>query len=220
MIGTLLESPAVFHTLNRVLGLLNDVNFRCLQKALSPQADDWILDVGCGTGRYARRWRCRYVGVDSNERYLAFARRQFGGRFLRGDGAQLAIRDGRVDAAFCVGVLHHLDDAAVGRMVREMLRVCRIGGTVVLLEPLAPEAGDGLLRRGLARLERGEFFRPFEALTGLLSGSVGAGLQVVRERTRPFDLGLYWARVGGAAVTQPGPAIGWRDRQGDRACAS
>jgi ubiquinone/menaquinone biosynthesis C-methylase UbiE len=195
VISRLLGSPVVFHTVNRLLTSLNDVNFRCLSRVLRPAAEDWILDVGCGTGRYAGRWTCRYVGVDADERYLAFARRQYGGRFFRGDAARLAIRDGRFDAAFCVGVLHHLDDSAVRRTVGEMMRVCQPGGTLMMVEPLAPESGDGWLRRGLARLERGEYFRPFDELTRLLSGCVGPGLRVAREHTHPFDLGLYSAQI-------------------------
>jgi ubiquinone/menaquinone biosynthesis C-methylase UbiE len=200
VIRRLLETPVVFHTLNRVLGALNDVNFRCLRQVLHPDAGSWMLDVGCGTGRYAGRWNCRYVGVDTHARYVQFATRRCGGRFLLADATRLAFRDGQFDAAFCVGVLHHLDDLSAGRMVQEMVRVCRAGGTVAMLEPLAPEPGDGCVRRGLARLERGQHFRRFEDLTQLLAGQVGPGLRVRREQTRPFALGLYWLQVPGAAT--------------------
>ena len=199
VIRRLLEAPAVFHGLNALLDRLNDANVRCLRRILAPAASSWVLDVGCGTGRYARLWGCRYLGLDTDAAYLRFARQQAGERFVLGDAARLPLAGQRFDAAFCVGVLHHCDNAQVGQIVQEMRRVTRDGGTVVLLEPLAPEPGDGWVRRGLARLERGAHFRPFERLTTLLARHLGPGLRVWREGTRPFDLGLYWMPVKTAA---------------------
>jgi ubiquinone/menaquinone biosynthesis C-methylase UbiE len=199
MIRQMLQQPAVFHRLNAVLDRFNDANLRCLRRALAPSPTGWILDIGCGTGRYAGDWRARYVGVDTDASYLCFAANRYGGRFVRGDGARLPIRDGSFDAAYCVGVLHHLDDDQVGGMAMEMMRVCRSGGTVALLEPLAPESGDGWVRTALARLERGAHLRHFDTLTALLRRSMGPALQVWCERTHPFDLGLYWVRAERAA---------------------
>ena len=195
MIRRLLESPALFHLLNSILGRLNDVNARCLRRVLQPETSSRVLDVGCGTGRYATLWGCGYVGLDTDTAYLRFARRQYGDRFVRADAARLPVADQQFDAAFCVGVLHHCDDAHVGRIVREMWRATRDGGTIVVLEPLAPEPGDAWVRRRLARLERGTHFRRFQPLTALLAQHLGSGLQTWRERTRPFDLGLYWMPV-------------------------
>jgi ubiquinone/menaquinone biosynthesis C-methylase UbiE len=200
MIRQILQQPAVFHRLNAVLDRINDANLRCLRRALAPGPAEWILDIGCGTGRYAGDWRARYVGVDTDARYLRFAASRYGGRFVRGDGARLPLRDGRFDAAYCVGVLHHLNDDQVGGMATEMLRVCRSGATVALLEPLAPESGDGWMRTALAHLERGAHLRGFDGLTVLLRRAMGPTLRVWRERTHPFDLGLYWVRVERSAV--------------------
>lgn len=88
MIRRLLESPVAFHTLNRALEAVNDVNFRRLRQVLHPHAESWMLDVGCGTGRYAGRWNCRYIGVDTDPRYVQFAAHRWGGRFLRADATR------------------------------------------------------------------------------------------------------------------------------------
>lgn len=192
MIRRLLASPAVFHMLNRILGRLNGVNVRCLTRVLQVAPSSRVLDVGCGTGRYATLWACRYVGLDTDAAYLRFAHRQYGDRFVLADAARLPVASRRFDAAFCVGVLHHCDDTQVGRIVHEMRRVTREGGTIVMLEPLAPEPGDRWVWRRLARLERGAHFRHFGLLTALLARHLGPDLQVWREPTRPFDLGLYW----------------------------
>jgi hypothetical protein len=50
-------------------------------------------------------------------------------------------------------------------MVAEMMRVCRPGGTVAMLE------------RGLTHLERGVYFRCFAVLAIPLASSVGPELQ-------------------------------------------
>ena len=198
VIRRMLESPAVFHLLNGVLGRLNDVNVRCLRRALQPKASSRVLDVGCGTGRYATLWACRYVGVDSDPAYLRFARRQYGDRFVQADAARLPVGGGTFDAVFCVGVLHHCNDAHVADILHEMRRALREGGTIVMLEPVAPEPGDGWVRKRLARLERGAHFRRFGPLTALLARHLGPDLHVWRERTRPFDLGLYRVSTGEA----------------------
>ena len=195
VIRRLLESPAVFHVLNSILVRLNDVNARCLRRVLQPEASGRVLDVGCGTGRYAALWDCRYVGLDTDAAYLRFARRQYGDHFLQADAARLPMASRRFDAVFCVGVLHHCDDDHVGGIVHEMRRTTRDGGIIVMLEPLAPEPGDAWACHALARLERGAHFRRFEPLTALLGRHLGPDLKVWRERTRPFDLGLYWMPV-------------------------
>lgn len=109
-----------------------------------------VLDVGCDSAMVTRHVapRCgRLVGVDYVPELLAGRpedRLDTGsGRptaFLAGDGRRLPFADDGFSHVYCTGVLHTLPghvDAL--RMIRELVRVCRPGGTVLLAA--LPDAG-------------------------------------------------------------------------------
>jgi ubiquinone/menaquinone biosynthesis C-methylase UbiE len=103
MIRCMLRYSAVFHRLNAVLDWLNQPTIRCLRRGLMSGMTGRILDVECGTSRYAGIWRGSYVGLDADEDYLRFAQGLGGHRFVRGDADWLPLRDDGLDAAFCGG---------------------------------------------------------------------------------------------------------------------
>lgn len=71
-----------------------------------------VLDVGCATGGFSRIMRelnpdIRYVGVDSNRRFIERARRDFPDvEFHVSDGVELPFASGSFDLVHCSGVLH------------------------------------------------------------------------------------------------------------------
>jgi SAM-dependent methyltransferase len=100
-----------------------------------------VLDVGCGTGVVTRELAARVgprggvVGVDPSRAFVREARRRTRGarvRFRVGDGADLPFRDRTFDAAVAVTVLLHV--ARSDRVLAEMCRVVRPGGTVAVLD--------------------------------------------------------------------------------------
>lgn len=62
-------------------------------------------------------------------------------RFLAADGADLPFPDGRFDVAWAAFVLHHVEYALQLRVLREISRVVRPGGTFLLLED-TPETAE------------------------------------------------------------------------------
>lgn len=101
-----------------------------------------VLEVGCGTGVVLRDVaalvgrRGNVVGVDPSLTILKIARRlcrdSNGGRITvrRADGANLPFGAGRFDLALAITVILHVADPL--RVVREMTRVVRRGGSVGL----------------------------------------------------------------------------------------
>ncbi len=156
-----------------------------------------VLDVACGTGIVARTAARRVapggrvVGVDLNEAMLKVAARVCPGVDLRlGDAASLPFDDGTFDAVLCQMALMFFPDPTVA--LREMGRVAKPGGTVVVMVPSSLDAQPAyrLLVDLAARHAGPEAVAMLSAywrsgnLDELLSTVRTAGLEVLSTRTR------------------------------------
>ena len=92
------------------------------------------LDAACGTGRHAAHLASlghRVVGIDLSPQMLEAARAKApGARFETADLAAIPLPDGGMDLAVCSLALTHCAD--LGPPVREIARVVRSGGRVVI----------------------------------------------------------------------------------------
>ena len=109
--------------------------FALLQALLPARAGDRLLDVGCGTGHFSRRFQAsglRVTGLDPDPAMLAFARAQAGGvRYLRGRSERLPFADGEFDHAAAITSLCFIKDPV--RALAELWRVSRHGVLLGLL---------------------------------------------------------------------------------------
>lgn len=95
----------------------------------APRAGAVLVDVACGGGLMGPRVRgYRHVGVDLNERALRVAAAH-GITPVRGDVAALPLVDGCADVVIAGEIFEHVAD--LGRVVAEVARVLRPGGTLV-----------------------------------------------------------------------------------------
>ena len=114
-----LEEPVVLEVLGDVAGLE-------------------VLDAACGTGRYAfllAQSGARVTGIDASKDMLAHARRKAEEHGVSmdlrlGDLREMPFADGSFDLAICALAFCHLPD--IGPPVRELARVLRPGGRVVI----------------------------------------------------------------------------------------
>ena len=109
---------------------------------------DRVLDVGCGTGVLARAAAQRVgptgrvCGLDPNDGMRAVARRHSRGvELIPGIAEELPFPDGSFDRVLCQFALMFFTDRIQG--LREMARVSRPGGTVVLLTWASVESSPG-----------------------------------------------------------------------------
>lgn len=98
-------------------------------------AGSTLLDVGGGPGYFASAFEAaglRYLGVepDASEMHAGPAGEPGAGTFVRASGMALPFADDSVDVCVSSNVAEHVPDP--WRMGREMLRVTRPGGLVVL----------------------------------------------------------------------------------------
>jgi len=95
------------------------------------------LDVGCGTGVLAGRLASAgydVTGLDPSQGMLdVMAKTEPEVSGVRGGGADLPFGDGEFDLVTTVAALHHIaDPAAVHATLKEMTRVTRPGGRIVV----------------------------------------------------------------------------------------
>ncbi len=130
------------------------------------------IDVGCGTGRALSPLReavgdeGAVIAVDLTPEMLAAAAPKSisaKAALILADARSLPFADGSADAIFAAGLVNHLPDSGAG--LRELARVTRPGGLLVLFHPsgraalaarrgrtLSPDEllAEGPLRRGTA----------------------------------------------------------------------
>ena len=126
---------------------IGEREYRLLRRMLAPAPGELILDVGCGTGYFTRRFARDgnpVAGVDPEPTMLrvAAAHPAAGARYVRADARALPFSDGEFDHCISVTALCFIEDEATA--LGEMFRVAR--RRVVL----------GLLnRRSLLYLQKG-----------------------------------------------------------------
>lgn len=104
-----------------------------LREALEGAPGRELVDIGGGTGNYARALRedgWNPLVVDFNAAMLARAEAK-GLRTLRADAAALPLPEESADAAMLVSMLHHVPDWRAA--LREARRILRRGGRLALM---------------------------------------------------------------------------------------
>ncbi len=141
-----------YDRLNHLMSLGVDRSWRrrALREIVTPGQPQRILDIACGTGDFslaiARRMHAdsRITGLDLSEGMLAVMREKVAREGLQdrisceqGDSEAMRFADGSVDcAAIAFGIRNFEHREAA---LREVLRVLRPGGRLVILELSVPE---------------------------------------------------------------------------------
>lgn len=111
---------------------IGDIEFKLLYDMLQPRAGSSLLDVGCGTGYFSRRFAgagLRVTGIDPDRDALYFAEQRGGGvTYCRGSALNLPYADCSFD--YCGAVTSLCFVANPQRVIAEMLRVSR--GALIL----------------------------------------------------------------------------------------
>ena len=130
-----------------------------------------IIDLGCGTGIYARFFTPEtYVGIDINPEYIAAARVKFPQHpFHVQDALSSPFSAGEFDAGMISGVLHHLNDDDADRALREIARLVRPGGRVVIWEDIPARRRWNLIGHLIHRLDLGAHIRTPAEYQALIS---------------------------------------------------
>jgi SAM-dependent methyltransferase len=177
------------------LTLTNQEYLAWMVDTLDPNPHDAVLDVAAGTGHLGRaiapRVRC-VVCLDLTPDMLHEGKQaaQREGltniTFLRGAAEDLPYSDSDFDAVVSRFAVHHFVEPLV--QVREMVRVCRPGGKVCLIDLVAPEdEGEADAYNRVERLRDPSHTRALstEELKGVL---VGCALSGIRTTSRDVEV--------------------------------
>lgn len=158
------ENPKVYNFITTVFSFNNKRLRRYLPELIKVNKDTHLLDVGCGTGKYAI-FSCRYIGIDPNKDYIDYAKKHHQGTFLEMDGTDLKFSDNTFDFVINISILHHVSDETTIKMIDEMRRACKKDGYIYVIDAVYPKNLLGYL---LFRFDRGHYRRTFEELKNLL----------------------------------------------------
>ena len=151
---------------------------------LSQRAYEHALGIGSATGAELRPVLDRSARVTVLEPSDGFDATELYGKPIRYvkplSSGVMPFEDASFDLIVCLSVLHHIPN--VSTVVREMHRVLKPGGMVMLREPTHSMGDWRQPRRGLTKHERGIPLPLFRSIV------VGAGFQVVKETRCMFSL--------------------------------
>jgi ubiquinone/menaquinone biosynthesis C-methylase UbiE len=161
-----------------------------------PREGEIVLDVAGGTGIVARAFAptaAMAVVIDMTRAMLETGRREADAAALRnvlyleGDAAALPFLDRSFDLVTCRFAVHHFADPA--QQIAEMVRACRRGGRVAIVDLVAFDESLGAEHDKLERLRDPSHTRalPAREIAELLSES---GAAVTHETTHDQRLAL------------------------------
>ncbi len=157
--GEVITKPGLYDWLVRIILLGREKKVREGWLELAElKAGDAVLDVGCGTGTLllAAAGQVgstgRFRGLEASVEMVEFARSKgrtldLDMKFTIGSAEVLPYDNDSFDVVMCTLVLHHLPMDIQSTALREMSRVLRPGGRIVVVD-MSNE--PGMLRRGLS----------------------------------------------------------------------
>jgi SAM-dependent methyltransferase len=185
---------------------IGDIEFRLLRKLLRPGRGASLLDVGCGTGYFTRRFAAecelRVVALDPDPAWIELARARGGGteRYCRGRAEALPFPDRSFDYTVSVTALCFAAEERAS--LREMLRVTRRRFALGLLN----RHSLLYLRKGRGSgtgSYRGAHWHTGDEIRSLLDGLLARGI----ERVLPRRLPVGGFIVVAGDVSRPSTAV-------------
>lgn len=188
------------------------IELALIAEAARPRPGERALDAGCGTGIYTA-WLSglglNVTGLDRDPAMLAAAaEKDPEARLVEGDVGRLPFADGEFDLVLAVTLLCFLDGPGRAAAARELVRVTRPGGRIVIgeLARFSLWAAERRLRAWLgSRAWSGVRFTTAGELSGLLRA---AGARVTSSR-----YGLYLPPRAPRVIIERAEALEWVARR-------
>lgn len=140
IIETIEDAADYYQRMNRIVTFFMVDKWRQRAAAFSEEGLD-VLEIGCGPGDFTALLRGRsIVCVEPSEKLMSIAKGRLGGKaeFRLGEAESLPVSSESFDRVFCSFSFRDFKDKE--KALREIFRVLRKGGQLVILEIGKPEA--------------------------------------------------------------------------------
>lgn len=128
-----------------------------------------VLDLGCGTGTLSGLFnKEEYLGVDIDKDSINLARKKNKEYLYKIDDATTFRNKKKYDLVLIVGVLHHLNDSDVKKILKTISLHTKKGGKVVIIEAIPPIYKINFVGWILRKLDRGHHVRKLEEYEKLI----------------------------------------------------
>lgn len=167
IIRFLAGKPVVFNILRRII----EANYISLKKVIKTEfslsgsnvgnvRQEKILDVPCGTGEFSELFSPdSYYGLDISKKYIDYARMKHKLRYFCSDAMQSGFDNDYFDKILTIGFLHHLDDASVHAVLKEMKRILKPDGILLLIEDAPTSSSWNIVGKLLQQYDIGSNIR-------------------------------------------------------------
>jgi ubiquinone/menaquinone biosynthesis C-methylase UbiE len=172
VIQILLKNPYIF----KIQQKMNDYSVVANEfKDYLNSKNKRILEIGCSTGNVAREIidmdNNSYYGVDISKEYIDIASKSSTkGNFFQMDARKLDFDNEFFDIVMLSSVLHHVDNNVGKNCFKEIHRVLKNDGVVIISEPIINH--KSLLSIILCKLDRGHFIRTTEEYKKLFNNFI------------------------------------------------
>lgn len=135
-------------------------------RMFTPSRDSSILDIGCGTGLHLEMYRnfgCSLYGIDTSPSMLEKAEARLGKNvdLRKADATEIPFNSDFFDLVLCMLVLHEMDDNIRYKVLKEMHRVVKQNGRVLVID----------FHAGKARIPLGSLFKTIIYISEFAAGS-------------------------------------------------
>lgn len=135
-------------------------------RMFTPLRDSSILDIGCGTGLHLEMYRnfgCSLYGIDTSPSMLEKAEARLGKNvdLRKADATEIPFNSDFFDLVLCMLVLHEMDDNIRYKVLKEMHRVVKQNGRVLVID----------FHAGKARIPLGSLFKTIIYISEFAAGS-------------------------------------------------
>ena len=127
------------------------------------------LDVGCGPKSYLWQVGIEPTGLDISKNYIDEFNKISKTSGIIGSADSIPLDNEAFDSIWSFGLFHHISDNIVKLALNEMLRICQVGGCIIIFDAVLPKS---FLFRPLAWLirkaDRGRYMRTEIELLALI----------------------------------------------------
>ena len=145
------------------------------------------LDFGCGAGQFSVLFNPnKYYGVDTDKKYVKFSKEKRKGNFsIIKESPPYNFNKNYFDQVLISAVIHHIDDNNLKIISKELKRILKTNGRLMIVDHFRKENQGNLICKGLIFLDRGRYFRDLNQTIKVFSKEFKV------EKTEIFKNGPY-----------------------------